>query len=202
MAAEGKVADSGTGTGGSSFSAGPSAVTATLDVLDMAVAPLSIPCVGGSSTLTKLDVESLLIFSGRALNVSLARDLRRNQSITFLAAELETFFCDWADCTASTVTIDGEDCPRLPDGGCIPVAPTMGEVLVRIEEVGWAGVAGMGFISLAERGAGVVGVGAIDPRFSLIEPDLPISSYPKDLGQESLTGPSTAKSSALTSSPP
>jgi hypothetical protein len=74
--------------------------------------------------------------------------------------------------------MDGEDWPRLPDGGWIPVAPTMGEVLLRTEEVGWAGVAGMGFISLAERGAGVVGVGAIDPRFSLIEPDLLISYFP------------------------
>jgi hypothetical protein len=69
-------------------------MTATLDVLELAIGGgipgFPLDC-DGPSTRTKLLVESLLIFSPRALKVSFASDLRRNQSMTFLAAELDAF---------------------------------------------------------------------------------------------------------------
>lgn len=105
-------------TGGNSLAATRgvlSAVRANELVDDMAAlttwgAPLR---VGSSETRTNDEVESDRICDVLMLaSVSLARLLRRNQSMTFLAGPLETcLFSLAAAVCASTVTTDGDDCP-------------------------------------------------------------------------------------------
>ena len=70
--------------------------------------------VGTFDTRTKDPTESDFTSAVlKLLKVSLAIDFRRNQSMTFLAAELEAFLCPWGisvccEANASTVAMDGE----------------------------------------------------------------------------------------------
>jgi hypothetical protein len=101
--------------------------------------------------------------------------LRRNQSITFLAAlELAVDLgAPWACCDvkASTVTIEGEDWPLSVGWGWIPPESMTsgGEVLPLVAAAEEAGI-----ISRVESGPGVAGVAGVDgvPE-CLEEPGLP-----------------------------